>query len=78
MRVTISRLRENIYRLLDQVLTTGEPLEVERKGRLLRILPVEAEPDTGGGLAALVPRPDAVCGDPEDLVDIEWSSEWRP
>jgi len=39
MRVTASKLRENIYGLLDQVITTGTPLEVLRKGKLLKIVP---------------------------------------
>lgn len=77
MRITASRLRENIYRLLDQVLETGEPLEVERNGRLLRIVRVGEEPRRPL-LERLVRRPDWVTGDPEDLVHIDWSSEWRP
>ncbi len=40
MVVTVSELRRSIYRLLDQVLETGVPLEIERKGRILRIVPV--------------------------------------
>jgi antitoxin (DNA-binding transcriptional repressor) of toxin-antitoxin stability system len=77
MRITVSRLRENIYRLLDQVLETGEPLEVERNGRLLRIVPVDPAVRPGL-LERLFPRPDWITGDPEDLVHIDWSSEWRP
>ena len=39
MPITASKLRENVYRLLDEVLETGKPLEIERKGRILRIVP---------------------------------------
>ena len=35
----IRAVRQNIYQLLDQVLDTGVPLEIERKGRKLRIVP---------------------------------------
>lgn len=74
MVVTASELRQNIYRLLDRVLETGEALEIERKGRRLRIV---ADP-VGPKLERLHAHPDAITGDPADLVDIEWSSAWRP
>lgn len=69
-----SRLRADLYRLLDRVLETGMPLEVERKGRRLRIVPAE----TGERLANVVPAPDYLPGDPEDIVHLDWSGEWRP
>lgn len=71
--MTASDLRQNIYQLLDQVLETGVPLEVERKGRKLRII-AEPPPDK---LKALKRR-DCLIGDPEDLVHMDWSNEWRP
>lgn len=74
MSISASKLRENIYRLLDQVLETGVPLVIERNGRTLRIVPTE-QPDR---MSRLVRRPDVVVGDPEDLVHLDWSSEWRP
>lgn len=74
MALTASKLRENVYRILDQVLETGVPVEIERKGRMLQIVPVEPP----GRLANLKPNPDLVVGDPEDLVEMDWSSEWKP
>jgi antitoxin (DNA-binding transcriptional repressor) of toxin-antitoxin stability system len=74
MVVTASELRQNIYRLLDEVLETGVPLEIERKGRRLRI--VAEEPPSK--LDRLVPHPDFLVGDPEDFVHIDWSHEWHP
>ncbi len=74
MAITASKLRENIYRFLDEVLDTGVPLEIERKGRVLRIS-AEAAPSR---LDRLVRRPDAVIGDPEELVHSDWTSEGRP
>lgn len=71
---SVSRLRANLYRLLDRVLATGVPLEVERKGRRLKI--VRAEP--GGRFEHLRPRPDYLNADPESLVHLDWSAEWRP
>ncbi|HEX2164760.1 MAG TPA: type II toxin-antitoxin system prevent-host-death family antitoxin [Thermoanaerobaculia bacterium] len=74
MTLTASKLRENIYRILDEVLETGVPVEIERRGRMLKIVPVE----TRGRLANLKPNPGFVIGDPEDLVHLDWSSEWKP
>jgi hypothetical protein len=74
MALTASKLRENVYRILDDVLETGTPVEIERNGRLLRIVAVEPP----GRLARLTPHPDAIVGDPDDLVSTDWSGEWRP
>jgi antitoxin (DNA-binding transcriptional repressor) of toxin-antitoxin stability system len=74
MAVTASELRQDVYRLLDEVLETGVPLEIERKGRLLRIVPA----DGPSKLARCERRPGYIVGDPEDLVHLDWSEEWRP
>lgn len=70
--MTASKLRQDIYRLLDQVLKTGEPVIVERNGRRLRIIADEAP----SRLGTLVRRPDVVIGDSADLVELDWSDEW--
>ena len=36
--ITASSLRQNIYTILDEVLETGVPVEIERKGQILRIV----------------------------------------
>ncbi len=74
MPITASKLRENIYRVLDQILETGVPIEIERRGKLLKIVPVEAPRK----LDNLVARPDFLPGDPEDIVSLDWSGEWQP
>lgn len=73
MSVTSSRLRQDIYHLMDQVLKTGQPLEVKRRGGTLKIVPQRP----ASRLTRLV-RHDCIAGDPEDLVHIDWSKEWRP
>jgi len=72
MRVTASKLRENIYGILDQVLESGIPVEVIRKGKVLKIVP-EVMPDK---LSKLKKR-NYLVGDPEDIVHIDWLSEWN-
>lgn len=74
MALTVSRLRENIYRILDQVLDTGVPVEIVRRGRRLRIVPVEP----GSKLDRLTPHPNYLHCDPEEVVTLDWSAEWRP
>ena len=74
MPITASELRQDVYRLLDEVLETGVPLEIERKGRRLRVVPA----DGPSKLARCSPRPDYIAGDPEDLVHLDWSREWSP
>jgi hypothetical protein len=74
MPVTASKLRENIYRILDQVLETGVPVEIERHGKILKIVPAEIPQK----LENLIDRRDFVQGDPEDMVHLDWSNTWRP
>jgi hypothetical protein len=74
MRVTATRLRGDLYRILDQILETGAPVEIERKGKILRIVPV-AGPSR---LERLEPNPDYIVGDPDEIVHLDWSSEWKP
>lgn len=72
MSVTASQLRQDIYRLIDQVLATGQPLEIERKGQRLRLIadqPVSR-------LARIRGNPAAIVGDPEELVTLPGVGEW--
>lgn len=73
MSVTATQLREDIYQILDKVLETGEPVEILRNGRRLRIVAV----DPPSKLARLMKR-DCIVGDPDDLTSLDWSSEWNP
>jgi hypothetical protein len=71
--LTPSRLRENLYRILDRILETGEPVGIKRKGKCLKI--VAEQPRK---LEVLRPNPDYIQGDPESLIHVDWSHEWRP
>jgi hypothetical protein len=76
MALTASKLRENIYKILDQVLETGMPVEIERGGRILRIVP--AQSPAKSKLDSLEEHPGALLCDPEDLVHLDWSDHWKP
>jgi prevent-host-death family protein len=71
MRVTASKLRADIYNILDETLKTGVPVEVVRKGRVLKIVP-ETKPDK---LSRLKKR-DYIVGNSDDIVHMDWSKEW--
>jgi hypothetical protein len=72
--ITASKLRANVYRLLDEVIETGQPLEIERKGKVLTIAAKEQE-----SIWDRLPRREgAIVGDPDELIHIDWSSEWNP
>lgn len=73
MAINPSQLRKNIYRILDQVLDTGVPIVIERRGRRLRIVPIEAP----GKLEHLEPHPDYFGCDPESIVHVDWSKAWE-
>jgi hypothetical protein len=75
MTLTASRLREDIYKILDGILETGEPVEIERKGRILQIV-VETPPSSR--VARMKKRPGMINGDPEDLAATDWSANWNP
>jgi len=71
--MSASRLRQDIYRILDGILATGEPVEIERKGRRLKIIPADRP-----GRLERIPKRDYLKGDPGEIVEIDWSAEWRP
>ena len=71
VKITTTDLRQNLYRILDRILETGEPVEISRHGRTLKIVPQE-EP---GRLERLEPH-DVIVGNPEELVHVDWSEYW--
>jgi hypothetical protein len=77
MALTASKLRANVYRLLDEVLETGKPLEIERNGKTLLIVPKEGKKKQSK-LDNIPTRPGAIIGDPDELIHMDWSSEWNP
>ena len=71
MPITASKLRENVYKILDEAIETGVPVEVVRKGVVLKIV-LDQPP---GKLARLKKR-SVFAGDPDDIIGMDWSSEW--
>lgn len=70
MAITASALRGNIYKLLDKVLESGKPLEVERKGTRLQIIPEKPI----SKLSRLT-KHSCIQGNPESIINVDWSDE---
>ena len=72
MRISASKLRENIYNILDEVLDTGVPVEVIRKGKVVRIT-AEKRPATLARLRKrMYPLENA-----QSIVHLDWLHEWN-
>ena len=69
--ISVTELRGNIYKLLDQVLNTGIPIEINKGGKKLRIISAEKV----NKLDNLVSRPNVIRGNPDDIVDMSWEKE---
>jgi len=74
MTLSATALRSQLYRVLDEILETGIPVIIERKGKKLKIVPAET-PMIPGKLKV---HPDYIMTDPDQLVHIDWSDTWTP
>ena len=70
-KVSVTTLRQNLFRFVDKVLKTGRPLVIKRKGKSLILAP-EA---TRSKLSRLRRRR-LIKGKPEALLNIK-VGEWR-
>ena len=77
-RLTASKLRANVYRVLDQVLETGIPVEIERHGRRIRIVAAGPRRSPAPGRLQKLKRRRYLRCSPDILVHVDWSREWRP
>ncbi|MCB1153097.1 MAG: type II toxin-antitoxin system Phd/YefM family antitoxin [Deltaproteobacteria bacterium] len=75
MAITPTELRKDLYRILDKVLETGEPVEIKRGERTLKIV-IENTPDDPLKMV-FIKRPSAVVGDFEDIIHMEWSEKYK-
>lgn len=75
MTISATKLRADIYRLIGNVIETGEPLEVELRGKKVRIVPSEPREK----LANLVRRPGVIVGDAGriDRIKVLDEANWR-
>ncbi|MCF6318810.1 MAG: type II toxin-antitoxin system Phd/YefM family antitoxin [Proteobacteria bacterium] len=71
LNITPTELRKDIYQILDNILSTGMPIEIIRNGKILKIIAV----DEINKLNNLVSRPSTIIGNADDLADVHWQDE---
>ena len=69
-----TNIQKDILGILDKVVKTGVPMEIERKGKRLLISPAEKHRN----LDCLEDHPGFIIGNPDNLVHIDWTAEWKP
>jgi prevent-host-death family protein len=72
MAISVTKLRANLYAIVDRVIETGVPVEIERKGETVRLESAKRK----SKLQKLAKNPDTIVGDPEDIVHMDWSADW--
>ena len=73
MILTITELRQNIFREIDKVIETGQPIEIERKGRKLKIMLEEKKTK----LSTLLKRDNVVNCSDDELIYNDWLKDWK-
>lgn len=69
--MSLTALRNQIFKVVDRVIKTGIPVEIERKGHRLKIVLAEKR----SKLDNLTPH-DCIVGDPDELIDLK-VAEWH-
>jgi hypothetical protein len=68
-----SEFRKDVYGIIKQVSATGDPVQIEtRQGDVLQLARVRQ----GSRFAQIVPMPDLMRVDAEELVSTDWSRDW--
>ena len=75
MTVTIHDLQLRLPFLLKEISKTGEPLYVSDGADTFEIRPKPGK--TAHADLSTIKRRPIIMGDPDDLVHIDWSREWR-
>lgn len=72
MSLSLTELRNNLYKIVDQVIETGIPVEVTRNNHKIKII----LSDGPSKLERLSVRQNVFNDDPESIVNCNWISEW--
>jgi hypothetical protein len=57
MEISLTELRQRLFELADRVIETGEAIVITRRGKTLRMVRDEVQPQTYSRLAKLRPQP---------------------
>ena len=69
--LTLTALRNNLFKIVDEIIKTGNPVEIERNGHRLKIVLKEKKSKLEN-----LKSHDCINDDPDDLVHLE-VAEWR-
>ncbi len=75
MPVSLTYLRAHLYQIVDQVIKSGIPIEIERKGIKVKLTPVQPQKKLDRLIKHREPK--AILNDPEELVHMDWSDCWQ-
>lgn len=70
-KITLTKLRSDLFQVADRVLASGEPVLIERNGRNLLLMPQEMP----SKLARLTNRP-LINGNADDLAELQ-VGDWQ-
>lgn len=73
MRVTAAKFKQNMDQILEAVLADGKPVEIEKKGLIIKLIPVRNK-SKKSKLTNLEPH-DTIVGDPESIIHIDWAEK---
>ncbi|HIP26289.1 MAG TPA: type II toxin-antitoxin system Phd/YefM family antitoxin [Flavobacteriaceae bacterium] len=74
MTITPTDFRKDLFNILDGILNSGKTLELNRNGHIFKIIP----PKQSKKLDRLVVHNDAIIGNSDEFISMDWSSEWKP
>lgn len=74
--LTPSALRKDIYNVLDEVLESGEPRQIRRRGKTLWL--VAGRPPRSFRIGEGPQHPDVYDGTIEELAAVSWEHLWAP
>ncbi len=72
MTLSATKLRQNLYRILDEVLDSGIPVKISRKGEILKIIPEKKK-----SKLERLKEHKTIIGDPESIIDIDFNEDWK-
>jgi N-acyl-D-aspartate/D-glutamate deacylase len=73
MQTTPTLFKNDIFNMLDHILETGKPLEINRNGHIFKVVP----PKKINKLDRLIAHPDVVVGNSDDIVNIDFTNKKR-
>ena len=73
--MTPTELRKNIYKILDTIAETGKAVEIERQGKVFKII-CESAPSKLDTLRRKK-HPKAYKGNSDEIITMDWSKEWQ-